>query len=256
MGAILVARRRWKRFGKQRPMGTPYDFVIADYQMPGLDGASLASVVAKDSLLAKPIFVILTSVGHLMEAKELHSSIDACLAKPVRASQLLNALVTAWSKKSATALTQADPAVTRAPSPANVVAGMFARLGFRVLVVEDNIVNQRVAVRMLERLGLAVDVAGNGSVALQILERQRYDVIFMDCQMPIMDGYETATEIRRREAQDAHTTIIAMTADVLKGSRERCLAAGMDLFISKPVKLDDLVKALQSKLSSTEISAG
>ena len=109
---------------------------------------------------------------------------------------------------------------------------------------------------MLERLGLAVDVAGNGSVALQILERQRYDVIFMDCQMPIMDGYETATEIRRREAQDAHTTIIAMTADVLKGSRERCLAAGMDSFISKPVKLDDLVKALQSKLSSTEISAG
>jgi CheY-like chemotaxis protein len=133
---------------------------------------------------------------------------------------------------------------------------MFARLGFRVLVVEDNIVNQRVAVRMLERLGLAVDVAGNGSVALQILERQRYDVIFMDCQMPTVDGYEAATEIQRREAQDAHTTIIAMTADVLKGSRERCLAAGMDSFVSKPVKLDDLVKALQSKLSSTQISAG
>jgi signal transduction histidine kinase/DNA-binding response OmpR family regulator len=236
--------------------GDPYDFVIADYQMPGLDGASLASAVAKDSSLAKPIFVILTSVGHLMEAKELHSAIDACLAKPVRSSQLLNALVTAWSKRSATALTQPDAAVTGAPSPANVVAGMFARLGVRVLVVEDNIVNQRVAVRMLERLGLAVDVAGNGRVALQILERQCYDVIFMDCQMPIMDGYEAATEIRRREAEDAHTTIIAMTADVLKGSRERCLAAGMDSFISKPVKLDDLVKALQSKLSSTEISAG
>ena len=236
--------------------GDPYDFVIADYQMPGLDGASLASVVAKDSLSAKPIFVILTSVGHLMQAKGLHSAIDACLAKPVRASQLLNALVTAWSKKRANALTQADPSVTGAPSHPSVVAGMFAQLGFRVLVVEDNIVNQRVAVRMLERLGLAVDVAGNGSVALQILERQRYDIIFMDCQMPIMDGYEAATEIRRREAQGAHTTIIAMTADVLKGSRERCLAAGMDSFISKPVKLDDLVKALQSKLSSTEIQAG
>jgi signal transduction histidine kinase/CheY-like chemotaxis protein len=236
--------------------GDPYDFVIADYQMPGLDGASLASVVAKDSLLVKPIFVILTSVGHLMEVKGLQSAIDACLAKPVRASQLLNALVTAWSKKRANALTQADPATISPSSPVNVVAGMFARLDLRVLVVEDNIVNQRVAVRMLERLGLAVDVAGNGSVALQILERQRYDVIFMDCQMPIMDGYETATEIRRREAQDTHTTIIAMTADVLKGSRERCLAAGMDSFISKPVKLDDLIKALQFKLSSTEIQAG
>jgi two-component system, sensor histidine kinase and response regulator len=129
---------------------------------------------------------------------------------------------------------------------------MFAQLGLRVLVVEDNIVNQRVAVRMLERLGLAADVAGNGSTALQILEHQRYDVIFMDCQMPILDGYEAATEIRRREARDSHTTIIAMTADVLKGSRERCLAAGMDSFISKPVKLDDLVKALQFKLSSAE----
>ncbi len=232
--------------------GDPYDFVIADYQMPGLDGASLASVVATDSFLAKPIFVILTSVGHLMEAKGLQSAVDACLAKPVRASQLLNALVTAWSKKRANALTQAEPAVTSASSSVNVVAGMFAQLGLRVLVVEDNIVNQRVAVRMLERLGLAVDVAGNGSVALQILEHQRYDIIFMDCQMPILDGYEAATEIRRREAQDTHTTIIAMTADVLKGSRERCLAAGMDSFISKPVKLDDLVKALQFKLSSTE----
>src|SRR6202034_3354969 len=121
--------------------GDPYDFVIADYQMPGLDGASLASVIATDSLIAKPIFVILTSVGHLMEAKELHSAIDACLAKPVRASQLLNALVTTWSKKSATALTQTDPALTGAPSPAKIVSGMFARLGARVLVVEDNIVN-------------------------------------------------------------------------------------------------------------------
>ena len=82
--------------------------------------------------------------------------------------------------------------------------------------------------RTLERLELALDVAGNGSVALQFLERQRYDVIFMDCQMPIVDGYEAATEIRRREAQDADTTIIATSADALKGSRERCLAAGVD----------------------------
>jgi two-component system sensor histidine kinase/response regulator len=255
-GSYSSGEKALEAIREAQAAGDPYDFIIADYQMPGLDGASLASEVAKDSLLAKPIFVILTSVGHLMEAKGLQSGIDACLAKPVRASQLLNALVTAWSKKRANASTRADAAVTTTSRPANVVAGMFARLSLRVLVVEDNIVNQRVAVRMLERLGLTVDVAGNGSVALQILERQRYDVIFMDCQMPIVDGYEATTEIRRREAQNAHTTIIAMTADVLKGSRERCLAAGMDSFISKPVKLDDLVKALQFKVSSTEIQAG
>ena len=249
-GSYATGEKALDAIRKAQAEGDPYDFVIADYQMPGLDGAALAAAVATDSSLTQPIFVILTSVGHLTEAKGLQSNVDACLAKPVRASQLLNALVTAWSKKRTKTLTKTDPAIATETSPANVVAGMFAALELRVLVVEDNIVNQRVAVRMLERLGLAVDVAGNGSVALQMVERQRYDVIFMDCQMPILDGYETAIEIRRRETQAPLSTIIAMTADVLKGSRERCFAAGMDSFISKPVKLDDLIKALQFKLSS------
>ena len=133
------------------------------------------------------------------------------------------------------------------------VAGRFAGSALRVLVVEDNVVNQRVAVRMLERLGLRADVAGDGRQALEMLLLAPYDVIFMDCQMPEMDGYEAAAEIRRLEGQNPRVTIIAMTADVLKGSRERCLKAGMDTFISKPVKLDDLIKALQMKVTSTEV---
>jgi CheY-like chemotaxis protein len=96
-------------------------------------------------------------------------------------------------------------------------------------------------------------VAGNGREALGKMLLVPYDVIFMDCQMPEMDGYEAAAEIRRREGQNPRVTIIAMTADVLKGSRERCVKAGMNTFISKPVKLQDLIKALQMKVTSTEV---
>jgi CheY-like chemotaxis protein len=202
--------------------------------------------------------VILTSVGHLSEAKGLQSSaVHACLAKPVRPAQLLNALATAWSRKKATVLAGTAPMPVRsskggAPSS---VAGRFAGSALRVLIVEDNVVNQRVAFRMLERLGLIADVAANGREALEMLGLLTYDVVFMDCQMPEVDGYQAAAEIRRREGPNQHVTIIAMTADVLKGSRERCLDAGMNSFISKPVKLDDLIKALQNKMTSMEIQA-
>jgi signal transduction histidine kinase/CheY-like chemotaxis protein len=237
--------------------GDPYDFVIADYQMPGLDGVALAREIDTDSTLDKPIIVILTSVGQLSEAKGLQSSaVHACLPKPVRPSQLLNALSTAWSRKKSTVLAPPDqmPLKSKTDAVSNV-AGRFAGSALRVLVVEDNVVNQRVAFRMLERLGLRADVAGNGREALEMLSVLSYDVIFMDCQMPEVDGYEAAAEIRRREGPNQQATIIAMTADVLKGSRERCLDAGMNSFISKPVKLDDLIKALQKKMTSMEIQA-
>ena len=238
--------------------GDPYHFVIADYQMPGLDGAALAIAIDSDSTLDKPIIVILTSVGQLSEAKGLQAgAVHACLPKPVRPSQLLNALATAWSTKKATALAAPDQMAIRnsKAGAASSVAGRFAGCALRILIVEDNVVNQRVAFRMLERLGLLADVAGNGREAVEMALLAPYDVIFMDCQMPEMDGYEAAAEIRIREGPNQHVTIIAMTADVLKGSRERCLDAGMDSFISKPVKLDDLIKALHTKTASAEVKA-
>ncbi len=256
-GSFSSGERALEEIREAQAAGDPYDFVIADYQMPGLDGAALASAIGEDSSLAKPIVVILTSVGHLTEAKGMQSIIDGCLAKPVRPSQLLNTLVTAWSKKKARGLANGDSVTgtSKVGSP-QVVAGIFAGSGLRVLVVEDNVVNQRVAVRMLERLGLYAEVAANGRDALELVQRQCYDVIFMDCQMPEMDGYEATSEIRRQEPENSRATIIAMTADVLMGSRERCIAAGMNSFISKPVKLDDLIKALQFKAVSTETQAG
>jgi CheY-like chemotaxis protein len=114
----------------------------------------------------------------------------------------------------------------------------------RVLVAEDNVVNQKVACWMLERLGIRADVAGNGREAVQMTVKLFYDVIFMDCQMPEMDGYEAAMEIRRREKPDRRATIIAMTADASAACREQCLAAGMDDFIAKPVKTEQIKVAL------------
>ena len=228
--------------------GDPYHVVIADYQMPELDGASLAAMIKANPSTHDTVIVILTSVGHRGDLVKGPggSNIDACLVKPVRHSQLLDTVATAWSKR-----LQAAPGV----QPETIfqkslgalrtsVAGKFADHGLRVLVAEDNVVNQRVALRMLERLGVRADVAGNGREAVEMVKMLFYDVIFMDCQMPDMNGFEATAEIRRLEGAGRRTAIVAMTADASSRCRESCAAAGMDNFIAKPVKLEDVIAAL------------
>jgi CheY-like chemotaxis protein len=170
---------------------------------------------------------------------------DARLAKPVRQSQLLNTLEKAWSKR----LQSGSATRTKAPHEMAAVksklADRFAGMSVRVLVAEDNAVNQKVAVRMLERLGLRPDVAVDGREAVRLCTMLPYDLIFMDCQMPEMDGYAATAEIRKRQGSNGRVAIIAMTAEAMDGSREQCITAGMDDYIAKPVRLDDLIEALK-----------
>jgi len=228
--------------------GDPYDFALLDYQMPGMDGAELAVAIKADPALAGTALVMLTSVGHLTEVK-IHegTGIDACLTKPVRQSYLLNTLATTRSRRMHSSV----------PEKAEAAAAQMSidlKLAHppRTLVVEDNTVNQKVAVRMLERLGLRADVAANGREAVEMCRLVPYELIFMDCQMPEMDGFAAAREIRLMESNaQPSATIIAMTAEAMAGTREECLAAGMDDYIAKPVKFDHLRDAVKSWAART-----
>jgi two-component system sensor histidine kinase/response regulator len=183
------------------------------------------------------LLVMLSSVDALSES----SSADlfaAYLIKPVRQSPLHDALATAWAAKSVDrpALAASPKAMPAKPISPRTVSGRHAR----VLVVDDNAVNQKVARMMLERIGCHVDVAANGQEAIEMVDLLPFDVVFMDCEMPVLDGLAATAEIRRREAGSRHVPIVAMTARALRGDRERCLQAGMDEYISKPVKAEAL----------------
>jgi two-component system sensor histidine kinase/response regulator len=233
--------------------GEPYDLAILDMMMPGMNGLDLARTIKTDPLLAPLRLVLLTSYGrpgHGEEARQ--AGIAAYLTKPTRQSQLFDCLATVMGMPgpppqpaAGSGSPQAVPAslVTR-----HTLAEATSRSRCRLLLAEDNLVNQKVAVRMLEKLGFRVDVAANGREVLEALSRAPYAAVLMDCQMPEMDGYEACAEIRRRESQRAparHTPILAMTANAMQGDRERCLGAGMDDYLSKPVKLEDLEAVLR-----------
>jgi CheY-like chemotaxis protein len=152
----------------------------------------------------------------------------------------MNTLATTWAKKQAGGA-QADLQHLAAAVPKS-------NAPVRVLIAEDNVVNQRVALRLLEKLGIRADVARNGREAVDMLRALPYDVVFMDCQMPGMNGYEAVSEIRRCQGPNQTVPIIAMTAEAFAGSREQCLQAGMDDFITKPVQLEDLAEALGKRV--------
>ncbi len=233
--------------------GEPYQIVIADYHMPGMDGATLAAAVKADPAVRDTVVVMLTSIGDWSAVRGMEgASIDACLVKPVRHSQLLNALANAWSKKrQATLATRAEPTQRKSSvDPKSTLDRRLVDWPVRVLIAEDNAVNQRVACRMLERLGIRADVAGNGREALGMMDLQPYDLVFMDCQMPEMDGYEAAQEIRRREGSERRVALVAMTAEAMSGSRECCIEAGMDDYIAKPIKLEDVMAAIRKWVPS------
>ena len=229
--------------------GDPYQFVFLDYLMPEMDGIMLARAIRNDPSLHDTAIVMLTSLGQAHEINQAQGDIiDACLTKPVRQSQLFNTVVSLWAKRIGGDVTDGIP--SKPPNGAGKpdLLRSFASCRVRVMIAEDNIVNQKVAYRMVERFGLRADVAANGLEAVEMFELLPYDLILMDCQMPEMDGFEATAKIRQREASPRRVVIIAMTAEAMAGTRERCLEAGMDDYISKPVKLEELRTVLSKWL--------
>lgn len=219
----------------------PFDLALVDFQMPGMDGVELAGHIKKDTALARTALILVTSAPGKGDSRPLSElGIDALLIKPVKQSHLYDAIATVMGLKSAHESDAEHTAVSHRPRTDNKAE----RSRFRILLVEDNVVNQKVGVRMLERAGYRCDVAANGREALEAFSRIPYDLILMDCQMPVMDGYEATRQIRNRQKPGSHTPIIAMTAHALRGDKERCLQAGMDDYISKPVTAADLLATL------------
>ncbi|HYN60914.1 MAG TPA: response regulator, partial [Rubrivivax sp.] len=215
--------------------GPPYDLAIVDMHMPGMDGATLAKAI-RDAGHKLPL-VLFSSHGR----KEATDSIfNATLAKPLRQSQLFDTLVSLLAHDDAP---KAAPTTTKP----RMDAGMAERHPLRILLAEDNVVNQKLALRLLQQMGYRADVASNGIEAVECVARQPYDVVLMDVQMPEMDGLEATRRIVARWPDAAQRPrIVAMTANAMQGDREECLAAGMDDYVTKPIRVDALVKALMN----------
>jgi signal transduction histidine kinase/DNA-binding response OmpR family regulator/HPt (histidine-containing phosphotransfer) domain-containing protein len=225
----------------------PFDLAIIDLHMPDMDGLALARVIKADPAIREIHLILLSSVLHNYDAKQLsEGGIQCHLVKPVRQSQLFDALAdcVGASRKQCQALSTEEPPIT---SPAD----RDAPLRSRILVVEDNAVNQEVTKEMLEIMGCRVEIAKNGSDALDDVKEKAYDLVLMDCHMPVMDGFEATAVIRRNEIRDRSKTrlpIVALTADAVEGDRERCLAAGMDDYLAKPFTQGDLRSILEKWL--------
>jgi signal transduction histidine kinase/DNA-binding response OmpR family regulator len=222
----------------------PYDLALLDMQMPGMDGLELAHTIKADPALATLPLVMLTSITHLgHEELAQQAGIAAYLTKPVRQSHLFDCLTLV--KGTAPRAVAASSQITQPLIDRYRLAHVKAQNQPRILVAEDNLINQKVAVRLLEKLGYKADVAANGNEVVEALTRTPYAAVLMDCQMPHMDGFEATVAIRQREGSTRHTPIIAMTAGAMQGDREKVLAAGMDDYLSKPVKPDDLASMLR-----------
>jgi PAS domain S-box-containing protein len=234
--------------------GVPFPLVLLDAHMPHMDGFTVAESVRQSPALARATIMMLTSGGHPRDAARCRAlGITSYLTKPIKQSDLLNAIVTVLHLASAEAETSS---VVSQPSLSQSTRGL------RILLVEDNAINQHLTVRLLEKWGYSITVASSGQEALAAVAKERFGVVLMDVQMPEMDGFETTRAIRAREgearskfnpqssglkapnAELFHMPIVALTAHAMKGDRERCMAAGMDAYISKPLQVHQLLEVI------------
>jgi signal transduction histidine kinase/CheY-like chemotaxis protein/ligand-binding sensor domain-containing protein len=230
--------------------GEPYALILTDMHMPGMDGFTLIERIRQRPELSAAVIMMLTSAGHRGDAARCQElGISAYLLKPIRQSELREAIARVLGAQDNHG---AIPLVTRyslgdARDPSTIL---------RVLLAEDNPVNQRVASRLLEKRGHRVQVVANGLEALAVLEKETFDLVFMDVQMPEMDGFEATAAIREKEqGSNFRIPVIALTAHAMKGDRERCIAAGMDGYLSKPIRAQELEEILDKYVARrTEVT--
>jgi CheY-like chemotaxis protein len=214
--------------------GGAFDVAIVDMHMPEMDGIALAKRM-RERARALPL-VLFTSLGR-REAGDNDRLFAGYLAKPLRQSQLFDTLMTLFASDAA-------PVHHAAPAKRVLDPGMAIRHPLRILLAEDNVVNQKLALRLLQQMGYRADLASNGIEAIECVQRQPYDVVLMDVQMPEMDGLEASRAICTKSKPNARPRIVAMTANAMQGDREACIAAGMDDYVTKPIRVEALVEAL------------
>jgi PAS domain S-box-containing protein len=233
-----------------REAGKPFGLILTDMHMPKMDGFTLIERIRQRPELSTATIVMLTSAGHRGDAVRCQElGVAAYLLKPIRQSELREAIARVLGAREQDG---AIPLITRFSVQDVRDPSVF----LKVLLAEDNAVNQRLAVRLLEKRGHHVTVAGNGREALQALEKESFDLVFMDVQMPELDGFEATAAIREREKGSAlHQPIVALTAHAMKGDREKCLAGGMDGYLTKPIRPQELDEILEDYLSRRLVSA-
>ncbi len=233
------------KLAEAQKAGDPFQLVIIDMMMPGMDGEALARrVKGSPESYGAPLMLMLSSSGiRASDAGLLDAGFSGSLSKPVRKSQLYNALMMLFNKQPLTGLNLRRPLVS------DSILALTAKRTVRVLLAEDNVTNQKVALAILRKFGCRADAVANGAEALRSIELMPYDLVLMDCQMPEMDGYEATRRIRNLPGRKAGIPIVAMTANALKGDREKCIECGMDDYVPKPVSPEGLRAVLERILS-------
>jgi PAS domain S-box-containing protein len=258
IGSCVSGMEALRALREAHVAGDPYQIAILDYQMPEMDGEMLGQAIKADPALHNVQLVMLSSLGQEGDIRERLKKVGfaAYLVKPARQSELLSTLESIWyahcHKRSVNLIgDESSLPVTREMKTAQSVDRPFT--GTRVLLAEDNATNQIVGAMMLRNLGCNVDVAASGREAMRMVEAVSYHLVFMDCEMPEMDGFETTAAIRRRPDRKSRLPIVAVTAQAMQGDKERCLLAGMDDYISKPVRQEDFAAALTRWVPGKEI---
>jgi CheY-like chemotaxis protein len=233
-----------------RAAGKSYDLILTDMHMPGMDGFSLVEKIREKAEFSIATIMMLTSAGHRGDAERCKAlGVAAYLLKPIRQAELRTAIAQALGARQHEG---ENPVITRF----SIRNAQQPSTSLRVLVAEDNAVNQRLVVRLLEKRGHRIEVAANGREALAALRKASFDLVLMDVQMPEMDGFEATAAVRAREKSEGaqtHQPIIALTAHAMKGDREKCLVAGMDGYLTKPIRVEELDELLKSYMERSKV---